>query len=107
MKTIHIIVLVLILGLLPTIAQSAGSCFERPDFKYEPRGSYLWRWQLLDNDARKCWYYANRVLPKTQLFWPKGKTQPSRVAPQPDPSPAPSAERGPESRPWVLEHRWY
>ena len=107
MKTIRIIVLVLVLGLLPTMAQSAGSCFERPDSKFEPRGSYFWRWHLLDNDAGKCWYYANRVLPKTELFWPKGKTQPSRVAPQPEPSPEPSAEPAPESRPWVLEYRWY
>jgi len=107
MKTIRFIVLVLAMGLLPTIAQSAGMCFERPDANFKPGGSYFWRWQLLDNDARKCWYYANRVLPQTKLFWPKGKTQAARPVPEAELSLAPSAEPAPQSRPWVLEHRWY
>ena len=106
MKAIRIIVLVLLMVLLPTIAQSAGMCFERPNANFKPGGSYFWRWQLLENDARKYWYYANRALPQTKLFWPKGKTQSSRLAPQPEPSPAPSAERALQSRPWVLEYRW-
>jgi hypothetical protein len=107
MKTICILILVLVLGLLPTVAQSAGLCFERPDSKYQPRGSYSWRWQLLDDDARRCWYFANRVLPKKQLSWPKGKSPQLTVEPQPEPSPAPSAERAPERQPWVLEYRWF
>ena len=107
MKTIRIIVLVL--GLLPTISQASGLCFERPNSNYKPRGSYFWRWHLLDNDARKCWYYANRVLSKTESRWPK-----SRAAPQPSIPPVPEPqmpeppmpEQGPQLPTWALEYRW-
>jgi hypothetical protein len=103
----RILILMLVPGVLPTVAQAAGLCFERPDSKYQPRGSYSWRWQLLDVDARKCWYFANRVLPKKQLSWPKGNPPQLTVGPKPEPSPSPSAERAPERQPWVLEYRWF
>lgn len=59
--------MLLLIICIPTLA-GALECQPRPD------GSGYWQYRLIDGE--RCWYIGRRVLPKSQLHWPKKKGDP-------------------------------
>ena len=56
------ILLVLAL-LLPPV--HADLCWPRPDRSIADAGDIAWHWRMID--GQKCWFRANRLLPKEDL----------------------------------------
>jgi hypothetical protein len=56
--------ILLLLSMLSTQAH-AELCWSRPDRTIADQGDITWHWRMINE--QKCWFRANRLLPKEEL----------------------------------------
>lgn len=61
-------ILMIVIALLASTEARSEFCRKDVDPTIERKAGYRWQYRTVDD--RKCWYYSNRVIPKTDLMWP-------------------------------------
>lgn len=53
--------------MLAAFGTRAEVCLNKVDGDIAKKPGYRWQWRTVD--GRKCWFYANTLLPKEDLVW--------------------------------------